>query len=163
MKFKSFIILASIAFISLLSFNQPENSTKYKCMVQMINYSGEGAYIVVSLINPKGEYEKTLFVQGDDDEWYHDLAEWWRFFSKKEANIDAITGATVGGGERSINVIEIEDAKINAGYSIRFETAVEDKEYYAKDIQFSLTTDNIKKKHEGTGYIRYVRMIPNKK
>ncbi|MGK0447948.1 MAG: hypothetical protein ACJA2M_001728, partial [Polaribacter sp.] len=25
-------------------------------MIQMINYTGEGAYIIISLINPKGDY-----------------------------------------------------------------------------------------------------------
>ncbi len=144
----------------VMAFNSGASST-YKCMVQMVNYSGEGAYVVISLINPQGEYEKTLYVQGDDEEWYHDISEWWRFFSKKHPNIDAITGATVGGGERAIHVIEIEDSKIDAGYSIRFETAVEDQEYYVDDVEFLLTSENVKSKQEGKGFIRYVRMIPN--
>lgn len=156
-------LLACLACICLLSFTQPTDSTKYKCMVQLVNYSGQGAYVAISLINPKGAYEKTLFVQGDDEEWYHDLEEWWHFLGKKDSDIDAISGATVGGGERAIHMIEIDDSKINAGYSIRFESAVEDKEYYQKDVEFLLTTENIKKKHEGKGYIRYIRMIPNKK
>ena len=33
---------------------------KYKCLIQMKNYSGEGAYIVVSLIKPDGKYEKIM-------------------------------------------------------------------------------------------------------
>ncbi|MGK0329783.1 MAG: hypothetical protein ACJAXF_003283, partial [Polaribacter sp.] len=48
-------------------------------MIQMINYSGEGAYVVISLLNQKGDYEKTLYVQGTDDEWYFDISEWWNF------------------------------------------------------------------------------------
>ena len=35
-------------------------------MLQMVNYTGEKAYIVVSLINPKGQYEKTLYMMGPD-------------------------------------------------------------------------------------------------
>lgn len=160
---KKFILpaLTTVALILGLAFNASPTKT-YKCMVQMINYSGEGAYIVISLIDAEGNYEKTLYVQGDDEDWYHDISEWWRYFSKEQPNIDAITGATVGGGERSINLIEIEDAKIDAGYKIRFETAVEDKEYYAKDVEFPLTSEHVKLKHEGTGFIRYVRMIPSK-
>jgi len=45
------------------------------------------------------------------------------------------------------------------GYDIRFETAVENQEYYTKDIQFELTSESVKRKVEGNGYIRYVRMI----
>ncbi|WP_055436108.1 DUF2271 domain-containing protein [Lacinutrix algicola] len=157
---KTLLVLGVLA-ISTLSFTTVTESTSYKCMIQMINYSGESAYVVISLINPEGEYEKTLYIQGDDEEWYHDISEWWKFYGKKRTNIDAITGATIAGGARSISVIDIEDSKIDAGYSIRFETAVEDQEYYTKDVEFPLTSESVKSKKEGSGFIRYVRLMPN--
>lgn len=126
----------------------------------MKNYTGEGAYIVISLLNPKGEYEQTLYIQGDDDEWYFDITEWWNYQGKKRDNIDAITGATISGGERKISVIRIPDDKLNKGYKIRFETAVEDQEYYKNDVEFELTSESINSKVEGKGFIRYIRMIP---
>lgn len=129
-------------------------------MIQLTNYNGEGAYIVVSLINPQGKYEKTLQVLGDDPEWYSDLPEWWKFYGKRQT-IDAITGATISGGERAIKVIEIEDSKLNKGYKIRFETAVEDQKYHVADAEFELTSESVKSKVDGKGYIRYVRMMPN--
>mgnify|MGYP003636481363 CR=1 FL=1 len=159
-KTKLVVLLVFSVFV-FYSFTKPAPQTKYKCMIQMTNYTGESAYVVISLINPDGAYEKTLYVQGDDDEWYHDISEWWNFYGKKRTAIDAITGATIAGGEGSINVIEIEDSKINTGYSIRFETAVEDQEYYTKDVEFELTSENVKSKKEGKGFIRYVRMLPN--
>ena len=128
-------------------------------MIQMKNYTGEGAYIVISLLNPEGEYEETLYVQGDDDEWYFDITEWWKFQGKKRTDIDAITGATVGGGERKISVISIPDDKLNIGYKLRFETAVEDQEYYKNDVEFELNSTNIKSKIDGKGFIRYIRMM----
>jgi hypothetical protein len=157
---KTLLVLGVLA-ISTLSFTTVTESTSYKCMIQMINYSGENAYVVISLINPEGEYEKTLYVQGDDEEWYHDISEWWKFYGKKRTKIDAITGATIAGGARSISVIDIEDSKIDAGYSIRFETAVEDQDYYTKDVEFPLTSESVKSKKEGSGFIRYVRLMPN--
>ncbi|MDO4228814.1 MAG: DUF2271 domain-containing protein [Capnocytophaga sp.] len=159
MKIKHFLWIFAVAFV-VFSFTKQQPSTKYKCMIQLTNYSGEGAYIVVSLINPQGEYEKTLQVLGDDPEWYSDLPEWWKFYGKRQT-IDAITGATISGGERAMKVIEIEDDKINKGYKIRFETAVEDQKYYANDVEFELTSENIKNKVDGKGYIRYVRLMPN--
>ncbi|QCE41355.1 DUF2271 domain-containing protein [Psychroserpens sp. NJDZ02] len=161
MKNSKLIFSLAVLCISLFSFTSLTTSSKYKCMVQMTNYSGEGAYVAISLINPDGEYEKTLYVQGDDEEWYHDITEWWKFQGKVRTDIDALTGATISGGERAVSVIQIEDSKINAGYSIRFESAVEDQEYYTKDVQFLLTTDSVKSKVEGTGFIRYVRLMPN--
>ncbi|WP_026704862.1 DUF2271 domain-containing protein [Flavobacterium soli] len=154
-------LLLAITLTSFNSFAQKKGVTKYKCMVQMTNYPGEGAYIVVSLIDPKGAYEKTLYMMGPDKQWYKDLKEWNKFQTKKPVNISAISGASVDGGDRSMTVLEIENSKINAGYSIRFESAVENQEYHVKDLQFELTTENLAKKNEGTGYIRYVRLNAN--
>jgi hypothetical protein len=162
MIFKNKIVqfLGGFALVFLLySFSKTIDKTPYKCMIQMKNYTGEGAYVVISLLNQNGGYEETLYVQGDDDEWYFDITEWWNFQGKKRADIDAITGATISGGERKISVIEIPNDKLNKGYKLRFETAVEDQEYYKDDIEFELTTENITKKFEGKGFIRYIRMI----
>ncbi|SKB51910.1 DUF2271 domain-containing protein [Dyadobacter psychrophilus] len=140
---------------------QTTGTSKYKCMIQMTNYMGEGAYIVISLINGKGAYEKTLYVLGPDKKWYNSMKEWHKFQSKQKTNISAITGASVTGGDRSVNVFEIDNAKINAGYKIRFESAVEDQKYHVKDLEIPLTTEALSAKNEGTGYIRYVRFSPN--
>ena len=139
MKIKPIIFLSLIIF-GLLSFTAKAPVTKYKCMI----------------------YEKTLYVQGDDSEWYNTIEEWWKkFYGKKRTKLDAITGATISGGGRNITVVEIDDSKINAGYKIRFETAVEDQQYHTSDVEFELTTETVKSKKDGTGFIRYVRMMPN--
>jgi hypothetical protein len=129
-------------------------------MIQMKNYSGEGAYVIISLLNAAGTYEETLYVQGADDEWYFDLKEWWHFHGKKRTNIDAITGATISGGQRTISIIDIPDDALDKGYKIRFETAVEDQKYHKDDVEFDLTSENVKAKIEGKGFIRYIRMMP---
>ncbi|WP_163398696.1 DUF2271 domain-containing protein [Flavobacterium fluviatile] len=146
------------ALICLVSFTINAQSSKYKCMLQMSNYMGEGAYVVVSLINAKGEYEKTLYVMGDDKKWYSSLKEWNKFHSKKTEDISAKTGASVTGGDRSITTIEIDNSKINKGYKLRFESAVEDQKYYVNDLEIPLTTEGLAAKTEGKGYIRYVRL-----
>lgn len=159
--FKVILVLIAIVGNSFVSSAQKAGSKKYKCMIQMTNYAGEEAYIVVSLINPKGAYEKTIYMFAKNKKWYKDLEEWHDFNKKNPANISAITGASVAGGDRSIKVFEIEDSKINKGYKLRFEVAVEDKEYHAKDLEVPLTTANLSGKIDGKGYIRYVRMSPN--
>ncbi|OUS02553.1 flagellin biosynthesis protein FlgD [Flavobacteriales bacterium 33_180_T64] len=156
-KIAPLFILVSCVFLGFKL--QPEIS-KYKCMIQMKNYTGEGAYIVISLLNPEGFYEKTLYVQGDDEEWYFDIYEWWQFQGKVRHDIDAITGATISGGARAISIIEIENIKLDKGYKIRFESAVEDQDYFKDDVEFELTSETIKSKIEGNGFIRYIRMIP---
>jgi hypothetical protein len=98
---------------------------------------------------------------GTDKKWYKNLTSWNQFRTKKPANVDAVTGASVTDGDRSVTVLEIDNAKINAGYKLRFETAVEDKKYHEKDVEIPLTTEGLAAKSEGTGYIRYVRLAPN--
>ena len=150
-------IFILVFFIS--SFTVSAQNSKYKCMLQMSNYMGEGAYIVVSLINPQGKYEKTLYVLGDDKKWYKSLKEWYAFYSKKPSDISAKTGASVTGGDRCSTTLEIEDSKINVGYKLRFETTVEDQKYYANDIEINLNTEQLSSKTEGKNYIKYVRLI----
>lgn len=158
--FMGFPTLILAAFLWSGMENPPETNTT-KCMIQMINYKGQGAYIVVSLLNPEGDYEQTLFVHGKDPEWYLDLRKWWdNFYGKKRNNIDAISGETIAGGERTISVLQIPSDKIDQGYSIRVETAVEDKKYFSDDVRFALTSEALKSTVEGTGYIRYIRLLP---
>jgi hypothetical protein len=140
---------------------QAQSTTKYKCLIQMTNYMGDGAYLVISLIDAKGAYDKTLYILGSDKKWYKTLKEWHKFYAKKKTNLSAITGASVTGGDRSVNVIELDNAKINAGYKLRFESAVEDKNYYVKDLEVPLTTETLAAKNDGAGFIRYVRFSAN--
>lgn len=138
-----------------------QDVAKYKCMIQMNSYLGEGAYIVVSLVGKDDSYTKTLYVLGDDKEWYPDWKEWHKAYKKKPTNISAITGASVAGGDRAVVTLEIDKAKINAGYKLRFESAVEDKPYHLKDVEIPLTTEGLAAKSEGKGYIKYIRFSGN--
>ncbi|MFT5751671.1 MAG: hypothetical protein ACI828_001578 [Flavobacteriales bacterium] len=154
------ISVSIFTFFILVAFAKPVETTHIKCMIQMTNYTGEGAYVIISLINPEGTYEQTLYVQGTDSEWYSEIPEWWKFYGQRRSEIDAISGATISGGGRTVSVLKISNDKLDTGYSIRFETAVEDQEYYTEDVQFELTSESIKSKVEGKGFIRYVRMMP---
>lgn len=136
-------------------------TSKYKCMIQMTNYLGDGAYIVVSLVNKDDTYEKILYVLGSNRKWYPDLKEWYKAYKKKPTNVSATTGASISGGDRSVVTLELDNAKLNAGYKLRFESAVEDKPYYVKDLEMPLTTESLAAKNDGTGYIRYVRFSAN--
>tara|TARA_B100001287_G_scaffold51633_1_gene40567 strand:- start:21953 stop:22438 length:486 start_codon:yes stop_codon:yes gene_type:complete len=157
----NYIFSAIILCLVLVSSVNLEGETKLKCLIQMKNYSGEGAYIIISLTDKNGNYIKTLNVQGDDPEWYHEITSWWKFHGKKRSNIDGITGETLSGGERSINIISIDKSKFISDYRLRFETAVEDKNYFEKDLEINLDEINSETKYSGKGFIRYVRILKN--
>lgn len=152
-----FILLITLTSATIYK-SSNEETQKIKYLIQLNPYEGEGAYIVISLMNPQGEYEKTLFVQGDDPEWYFDIESWWSFYGKKRRKLDGITGATIKGGQRAVNMIEVDKELMNKGYSIQFESIVEDMPYYIKDVLVPLTDEGLATKHEGTGYIKYVRL-----
>ena len=157
---KNLLIITIVALFTLLfSNNALAQTTKYKCMIQMQNYSGKEAYIIVSLINPKGEYEKTLAVLGPDQEWYNTLTEWDKFRTKKKEKLNGVTGASVAGGARASRVLEFESNKVDKGYKLRFESAVETQKYHVKDAEVVLSTDALSNKAgvQGTGYIRNIR------
>ncbi len=132
-------------------------TSSYKCMIQMNSYQGEKAYVIISLISPKGEYEKTLRVLGPDKQWFNTLKEWYKFQTKSKEKISAVTGASIGGGDRAVVTLSIDSKKLNAGYTLRFESAVEEKLYHTKDAEVPLTTAGMAAKTDGKGYIRYVR------
>ncbi|MEM9859461.1 MAG: DUF2271 domain-containing protein [Bacteroidota bacterium] len=157
------LAISSLLFISIaVSFSWKSIATEtvsYRCLIQLTNYGGEGAYVITSIINPDGEYEQTLYVGGDDEEWYPDLPTWYEFYETSKIDIDGITGASIKSGGRKIALLDIDADKLNTGYKLRFESSVEDGLYHEKDIELDLSDQSIGKTIEGNGYIRYVRII----
>lgn len=154
MKKKLFLCIG-IGLVSLSAFAQ---TNKYKCMIQMNSYKGEAAYVVISLINPNGGYEKTLSVLGPDKKWFNTLKEWHKFENKAKTQLSTITGASVNGGDRAMRTIEIDGSKLNKGYKLRFESAVEEQKYVVKDVEIDVTPEALAERVEGTGYIRFVKL-----
>jgi hypothetical protein len=153
---QKFILTALFAVLfSSASFAQ---TSKYKCMIQMNSYEGEAAYVVISLVSPQGAYEKTVFVLGPDKQWYNTLKDWYKYESKAKSKLSAITGASVSGGDRAMKTIEIDDSKMNKGYKLRFDSAVEEKDYHVGDVEIPLTTEAIAERANGKGYLRFVKL-----
>ncbi|WP_417361661.1 DUF2271 domain-containing protein [Galbibacter sp.] len=160
------VLLLGIGFMTqayspITTTNTTTPPVTYKCLIQMMNYTGERAYVVVSLIDPNGDYVKTLYVQGDDKEWFPDLKDWWKFSNGSSEDVDAITGATIGNGQRNIISLALDASQVDKGYTIRFESAVENQEYFAIDAEVPVETATIRNKVDGKGYIRHIRMMPN--
>tara|TARA_B100000900_G_scaffold335819_1_gene297441 strand:+ start:9807 stop:10184 length:378 start_codon:yes stop_codon:yes gene_type:complete len=123
----------------------------------MKNYEGNGAYIIVSLLDENKEYIRTLQIIGDDPEWYNEIDSWWAFFGKTKQKVDAITGATLSAGQRRVITFSIN--KLPKNSYIRFETAVEENLYYESEVDVAINELAKKQEYEGTGYIRYLKFI----
>ncbi len=153
--FKTTIATLLFSMATSSSFAQ---AAKYKCMIQMNAYEGEKAYVVISLINPSGAYEKTLAVLGSDKQWYNTIKEWYKFQSKTKEKLNAVTGASIGGGDRAMRTLDIDEIKFNKGYKLRFESAVEEQKYHTADVEIPLTKEAITEKANGKGYIKLVKL-----
>lgn len=153
------ISLLLVLFFGTSFTSSHDDAVSFKCLIQLKNYGGEGAYVILSLMDPDGNYAKTLSVSGDDEEWYEDMPTWYEFHEQAGEDIDGITGASIASGGRKITVMEVDRSRLEAGYKLRFETAVEDQEYYSQDLEVELSEGNVKKRLPGTGYIRYVQLI----
>lgn len=152
------ICFALLVFLALHTNAQ----NKYKCMVQMTNYNGEAAYMVVSLIDPQGNYQKTLYVFGDNGKYYDSLKKWFVFYQDKKEKIDAVTGASITQGDRKTITLNLDKNLLDQGYKIRFESAVEDQNYYTTDAEVPFSSESLKGKTEGSGYVRYIRLTEAK-
>lgn len=159
MKKTCLLLLLSGLLVLTGAVNTQQEMISYKCLIQLSNYGGEGAYVVASLIDPEGNYERTLLVCGNDEEWYEDLTKWYAFLNESGEKIDGITGASIQSGGRKIAVLRIEASRLNSGYTLRFESAVEDAHYYHRDLEIELNESALGKPIEGTGYIRHVQLI----
>ena len=155
--------MKKICFALLVFFALHTNAQdKYKCMVQMTNYNGEAAYMVVSLIDPQGNYQNTLYVFGDNGKYYDSLKKWFVFYQDKKEKIDAVTGASITQGDRKTITLNLDKNLLDQGYKIRFESAVEDQNYYTTDAEVPFSSESLKGKTEGSGYVRYIRLTEAK-
>lgn len=127
-------------------------------MVQLTNYEGEKAYLVLYLVTPEGRYDRTLWVSGPDTKYHPDLTRWWRYLSRQPQDIDVITGASTGNGDRLVVHLDLEDTVLNTGYAIRVETSVEDQATISEDAEVELVDANNGERVPGTGYVRFVRL-----
>ena len=131
--------------------------TNVRCLVQMKNYEGNGAYIIVSLLNENKKYIETLQILGDDPEWYNEIESWWSFFGKERRKVDGITGATIPAGQRRVLTFSISNVPKN--YYLRFETAVEENMYYESEVDIAINELLERQEYEGIGYIRQLKFI----
>lgn len=144
--------------VILLVITSTLTASTYRCMIQMNAYKGESAYVAASLINPKGRYERTLAILGPDKKWWDSLTEWNKAQQVKAEKLDAISGASIKGGDRRIISFTIDEKLLNKGYKLRFESSVEDQNYVVDDVEIPLTTAQLTTKADGKVYIKAVKI-----
>lgn len=150
-------ILLSLA-LCLLTLLGASAQTSYKCTIQMRGYDGLQAYMAVSLVDSKGEHVQTLRIFGPQRRWYTGMSKWYAAWRKQKEQTDAVTGASIAAGDRQTFSFTLADKLLDKGYSIRFDSSVEDQDNHEGDAIVPVTTAELTKRTEGKGYIKMVKI-----
>lgn len=117
-------------------------------------YGGNGAYVAIYLLDPAGKYKGTLWMAGGKAKYYRHLSNWARASGGRPAEIDGITGASVGSGKTLKITADITDALINAGYTVHVDTSVENGDDNPSEIVAPLDTSSSGRPVAGDGYVK---------
>tara|TARA_Y100000385_G_scaffold125135_1_gene130104 strand:+ start:2409 stop:2912 length:504 start_codon:yes stop_codon:yes gene_type:complete len=161
------ILLNILLIILFLGNSKNEEMISLKCMVEITDYRGEGAYFSISIIDDKDLYLKTVYVLGTDKTWFSEMKSFWKHLKINDLYLDdefyplieGISGPTISGGETRILQLKIPKLLYNKTNRLRFETAVEDKGYYTDDINVELNKESLSKSYQGNGFIRNIKFI----
>ena len=126
-------------------------------LVQLNDYAGDDAYFSLYLVDPSNRFVRTLWVSGDEERWYPDQPRWWKYVGRAQEDLLAVTGASTAPGDRTVIRIDLEPEVMDAGYSVRIDTSVEDQQNHPTDVEVALTPEAQGEKIPGTGYVRYLR------
>ena len=120
-------------------------------------YGGDGAYLALYLTDPSGAPVRTLWVAGRKSKYHKHLSDWYRATGGAAAQINGITGASVGAGRTLKVSVELADALFDAGYSLQVDAAVEDMRDSPRDASVPLTQAGAGKANAGKRYVADIR------
>lgn len=116
-------------------------------------YGGNGAYLAFYVTDAQGAYKGSLWMAGGKSKYYEHLSDWYRATGGNTAEINGITGASVGAGRALSITLDLADALFDAGYVLHVDAAVEDMRNSPSEIAVPLTTAGAGQTHPGKRYI----------
>lgn len=120
----------------------------------MSQYGGDGAYLALYVTDANGTYKGSLWMAGGKAKYYQHLSDWYRATGGNTAEINGITGASVGAGGQLQITLDLADALFDAGYELHIDTSVEDMRDSPSEVVVPLTTAGAGQPVAGRRYIR---------
>lgn len=105
----------------------------------MKSYGGQGAYLALYVTDATGAYVGSLWMAGGKSKYYKHLSDWAAATGGDIAEVDGITGASVGAGQSLKLTLDLADALFDAGYTLHIDAAVEDMRDSPNEISVPLT------------------------
>jgi hypothetical protein len=120
----------------------------------MNQYGGDGAYLALYVTDANGTYMGSLWMAGGKSKYYEHLSDWYRATAGNTAEINGITGASVGAGRQLKITLDLADALFDAGYELHIDASVEDMRDSPSEVVVPLTTTGAGQPVTGRRYIR---------
>ncbi|WP_415183868.1 DUF2271 domain-containing protein [Phaeovulum sp.] len=146
-------LLATLALTTALTLPGLAIARPITLSTQLQGYGGDGAYLALYVTGPSGAYAGTLWVAGEKSKYYEHMSDWYRATGGDPAQINGITGASVGAGRTLEITLDLADALFDAGYTLHIDAAVEEMRDSPNEIAVPLTTTGAGAVVRGRRYI----------
>lgn len=121
---------------------------------QMSNYGGDGAYLAYYVTDANGGYVGSLWMAGGKAKYYSHLGGWYAATGGNTAQVDGITGASVGAGRDLTITLDLADTLFDQGYVLHVDASVEKMSDVPNDVTIPLTSDNLGKPVAGKYFVQ---------
>ena len=146
-------LFAALAFTTALTLPGLAMAKAVTITTQMNDYGGNPAFMAYYLTDAKGSYVRSLWMAGGRARYYEHLSAWSAAVGGDYAQIDGITGASVGSGQTLTLQLDIEDKFFDAGYVLHIDSAVEQMREAPNEIAVPLTAADSGKTAKGHRYV----------
>lgn len=146
-------LLAMLALTTALTVPGHATARPVTLTTTMNAYGGDGAYLALYVTDASGAYVGSLWMAGGKSKFYKHLTDWYQATGGDPAQINGITGASVGANRTLEVTLDLADALFDAGYTLHIDAAVEDMRDSPNEISVPLTTAGVGVSVPGRRYI----------
>lgn len=146
-------ILAALALTTALTLPGIAMARPVTLTTTLQNYGGDGAYLAIYVTDAKGAYAGTLWMAGGKSKYYEHLSDWYQATRGNTAEINGITGASVGAGRTLEITLDLADALFDVGYTVHVDAAVEDMRDSPNEVAVPLTVAGAGQTVQGRRYV----------
>lgn len=146
-------LIAMLAMSTALTVVGPAMAGEVTFTTNVRNFGWGNAYLALYVTDANGKYAGSLWVAGSRPRYYEHLIGWYRASGGNYADINGITGPSIGAG-RSLKVkLNLNDAVFDAGYELHIDAAAENYRESPNEIVVPLTAQNAGKSFKGSRFI----------
>lgn len=146
-------LLTALAMTTALTVPGLAMARQVTLKANMTDYGGNNAFVVMYVTDAQGKYAGSLWMAGGRARYYRHLSGWYRATGGNTAEINGITGASVGSGRALTVTLDLADTLFDAGYKLHIDTAVEGMGESPNEVIVPLTAASAGKPVAGKRYI----------